>query len=119
MFITVTHFGSGRPLRVAIAAIAYLDIGPEDSSALRLIGGETLRVIETPAEIEAACSARRISAIEVTEEWLATLPEPVQHIDPEKEKLALAASEASGLISSEGASGERVSAAIEQRRKRR
>ncbi|WP_174296528.1 hypothetical protein [Sphingomonas bacterium] len=51
MFIDVTRYGGGRVLRVAVAAIAYLD-ACEGGSSLHLVGAEILRVTETPAEIE-------------------------------------------------------------------
>ncbi len=52
MFIDCTRFLSERTLRLAVAAIAYLD-AVEGGCAIHLIGGETLRVSETAAEIEA------------------------------------------------------------------
>ena len=56
MFIDVTRFGGTRVLRLAVAAIGYLDEAPE-GGVIRLIGGETLRVNETPAEIEGRINA--------------------------------------------------------------
>ena len=51
MFFDVTRLGGRIPLRVAVSAVAYLADAP-DGCALRLIGGETIRVNEDPAEIE-------------------------------------------------------------------
>lgn len=51
MFFDVTRIGGLIPLRVAVSAVAYLADAP-DGCALRLIGGETIRVNEDPAEIE-------------------------------------------------------------------
>lgn len=51
MFIDVTRYGGTRALRLAITAIAYLD-ACEGGTAMHLLGGETLRVSETPPEIE-------------------------------------------------------------------
>ncbi|WP_260927382.1 hypothetical protein [Novosphingobium sp. 9] len=65
MFIDVTRYGGMRLLRVAIAAIAYID-QVEGGSALHLIGGETIRVNETPADIEErTASVRMVRAIQV------------------------------------------------------
>lgn len=65
MFIDVTRYGGLRVLRVAIAAIAYLD-EVEGGCAVHLVGGETLRANEDVAELEARCApAPAISAIEV------------------------------------------------------
>lgn len=52
MFIDVTRYGGMRILRVAAAAVAFLD-AIDGGTALHLIGGETLRVNEDPLEIEA------------------------------------------------------------------
>jgi hypothetical protein len=43
-------------LRLSTSAIAYLDHA-EDGARVRLIGGESLRVAESPAEIEASIEA--------------------------------------------------------------
>ncbi|ODU84357.1 MAG: hypothetical protein ABT10_02950 [Novosphingobium sp. SCN 63-17] len=51
MFFDVTRVGGLMTLRVAVSAVAYLAEAP-DGCALRLIGGETIRVNEDPAEIE-------------------------------------------------------------------
>jgi hypothetical protein len=56
MFIDVTRVGGARALRLAVAAIAYLDEAP-GGSAVRLIGGESLHIVEAPAVIE-----RRVDA---------------------------------------------------------
>ena len=51
MFFNVTRHGGLVSLRVALSAVAYLAPAP-DGCALRLIGGETIRVNEDEAEIE-------------------------------------------------------------------
>lgn len=51
MFIDLTRYGGVRALRVAVAAIAYID-AVEFGAAVHLIGAETLRVNEDPAQIE-------------------------------------------------------------------
>jgi hypothetical protein len=56
MFIDVTRYGGMRILRLQVAAIAYLD-ECEGGAAIRLIGGETLRVNEDPQQIEARVDA--------------------------------------------------------------
>jgi hypothetical protein len=56
MFIDVTRYGGTRQLRLAVAAIAYLD-QVEGGCAVHLIGGESLRVCEDPADIEARVEA--------------------------------------------------------------
>lgn len=64
MFIDVTRYGGLKTLRLQVAAIAYLADAPS-GTAIHLIGGETLRVNEDPAEIEARCAAaKKIVAIE-------------------------------------------------------
>jgi hypothetical protein len=64
-FIDVTRYGGLRTLRVAVAAIAYLDVAV-DGAVVHLIGGETIRVNEDMAEIEARCTpAPAIVAVEV------------------------------------------------------
>lgn len=54
MFIDVTRYGGLRILRLAVAAIAYIDT-VDGGAAVHLIGGETLRVNEDPAEVELRC----------------------------------------------------------------
>lgn len=54
MFIDVTRHGGGRALRVAIAAIAYVD-GLDDGASLHLTGGQRLHIDETAEEIERRC----------------------------------------------------------------
>jgi len=54
MFIDVTRYGGLRLLRVSVRAIAYLD-EVDGGAAVHLIGGETLRVNEDPAELELRC----------------------------------------------------------------
>lgn len=56
MFITVTRPGVDRPLRLAAAAIAYMD-EITDGAALHLVGGQSLRVEQSPAEIELLCGS--------------------------------------------------------------
>jgi hypothetical protein len=56
MFIDVSRFAGGRVLRLAVAAIAYLDEAP-GGCAIHLLGSETLRVAEKPEEIEARIDA--------------------------------------------------------------
>ena len=59
MFIDVTRYGGMRIQRLAIAAIAYLD-AVEGGCAIHLLGGETMRVNEDPAEIEARAIALNV-----------------------------------------------------------
>ncbi|WP_157218680.1 hypothetical protein [Flavisphingomonas formosensis] len=65
MFIDVTRYGGMRTLRLAVAAIAYLD-AVEGGSSVHLIGSERLRVNESPDEIEAliAAAAPKTQALE-------------------------------------------------------
>lgn len=63
MFIDVTRPG-GRALRLAIAAIGYLDLC-DDGGVVRLIGGESLRVEQTPEEVESRI-AGAFSAVTAT-----------------------------------------------------
>lgn len=56
MFIDLTRYGGLRTMRVAVAAIAYLD-QVQDGAAVHLIGGETVRVNEDPVEVELRCMA--------------------------------------------------------------
>jgi len=56
MFITVTRHGGGRPLRLAVGAIAWLDEA-DAGAVIRLTSGDGLHVAETVAEIEAAIPA--------------------------------------------------------------
>lgn len=60
MFIDVTRHGGERALRLAVAAIAFLDEAP-GGTAIRLIGGDSLHVVDTPAEIETRCMPPMIS----------------------------------------------------------
>lgn len=53
MFIDCRRYLSDRVIRLAVASIAYLD-AVEGGCSVHLIGGETLRVSETVAEIEVA-----------------------------------------------------------------
>ena len=64
MFIDVTHGGDGRILRLSTSAIAYLDQA-ETGTRVRLIGGENLRIAESPAELEA-----RIAVVEHAQQAL-------------------------------------------------
>lgn len=57
MFIDVTRYGGMRIQRLAVTAIAYLD-EVEGGCAIHLLGGETLRVNEDPAEVEARATAK-------------------------------------------------------------
>ena len=91
MFIDVTRPGSPRKLRLAPSAIAYLDTFG-DGTAIYLVGGEMLRVVETRAEIEASCAASS----------------PQSAIDPAPEAAAIDMREATGLISPSAAIEERV-----------
>lgn len=56
MFIDVTRHGGLKVLRLAVSAIAYLS-DLSDGCAIHLIGGETVRVNEDLAVIEAQCMA--------------------------------------------------------------
>lgn len=65
MFIDVTRYGAARTLRLAIAAVAYLDEA-HDSGVVHLLGGEALRVQELPTEIEARIAAMpRVATVEM------------------------------------------------------
>lgn len=63
MFIDVTRTGTTRRLRLASAAIAYLD-ERADTTLIKLIGGETLQVQESVAEIEAAAAPVLVGSAE-------------------------------------------------------
>ncbi|MGY2732381.1 hypothetical protein [Sphingomonas sp. UYP23] len=67
MFIDVTRHGGERALRLAVAAIALLDEAP-GGTAIRLIGGDSLHVVDTPAEIETRCMPQMIFAESVLSE---------------------------------------------------
>ena len=56
LFVTLTRHAAGKPIRVNVAAVAYLDVAG-DATNVAFGSGETLRVSETPEEIE-----RRIDA---------------------------------------------------------
>ncbi len=76
MFIDVTRPGCERTLRLAAPAIAYLDTFG-NGTAIHLIGGEMLRVVETREKIEAdaiAASNPPVTAV-VTE---VPPPDPVE-----------------------------------------
>lgn len=64
MFIDVTHGGDGRILRLSTSAIAYLDQA-ETGTRVRLIGGENLRIAESPAELEARIEAHLTTIVGV------------------------------------------------------
>lgn len=51
-FTWLTRSTSGRRLAVNLASVAYIDRG-DDITLIIFAGGETLRVAETPEEIEA------------------------------------------------------------------
>lgn len=76
MFITITRLGGGRSLRVAIAAIAYVDEAAE-GAIVKLIGGEGLRAHETREEIEAMLDAQAPIFAEAIVGGLATAREMV------------------------------------------
>ena len=78
MFIDVTRYGGVRVLRVAVAAIAYLD-SCEGGTALHLVGGETLRVAELPGQLEA-----RVDATIALSPIAATAPATAAEGDPAK-----------------------------------
>ncbi|RSU46336.1 hypothetical protein BRX43_15860 [Sphingomonas sp. S-NIH.Pt15_0812] len=69
MFITVSRHGGGRPLRLALGAIAWLDEA-DAGAVIRLTSGDGLHVAETVAEIEAAIAPLTMRAlpVDVTEE---------------------------------------------------
>jgi len=58
MFIDVTRHGGLKVLRLSVSAIAYLS-DLSDGCAIHLIGGETVRVNEDLAVIEARCMVPR------------------------------------------------------------
>lgn len=75
MFIDLTRHGGDRALRVASAAIAYLDVC-EGGTAVHLIGGETLRVHEDIAQIE-ACAVPQLVGCELVAKTSPTMDEIV------------------------------------------
>lgn len=75
MFINLTRHGGDRALRVAGAAIAYLDVC-EGGTAVHLIGGETLRVHEDIAQIE-ACAVPQLVGSELVATTSPTMDEIV------------------------------------------
>jgi len=96
MFINVTRYGSVRTLRLAVAAIGYLDEAP-GGAAVHLLGGESLRTTETPAEIEQLLDAawptatliEGASAIMTPREMIAgdIMPEPeLESVAPQPRK---------------------------------
>ncbi|RUN77321.1 hypothetical protein EJC47_07525 [Sphingomonas sp. TF3] len=80
-------------MRLSTSAIAYLDHA-EDGARVRLIGGESLRVAESPAEIEARADAQLVQQ---------AIP-----IDPDKELAAIDALETIGLLRTDEAVCKRV-----------
>jgi hypothetical protein len=77
MFIDVTRYGGLRVMRLAVAAVAYLD-ACEGGTAIHLLGGETLRVNEDPESIELRC----LIALEPA---AAPTPEPAMEAPPAAE----------------------------------
>ena len=65
MFINVTRFGASKPLRLAIAAIAYVDDGPSSTAVIKLIGGEGLRTQEDRVAIEELIASSTFAATAV------------------------------------------------------
>lgn len=55
MFIDLTRIGGMHVIRVRAEAIAYLDAAASGCN-VKLVSGETLRVSESPAEIEVRCA---------------------------------------------------------------
>lgn len=54
MFVDITRYGGLRVMRLAVAAIGYLD-ACDDGTSIHLLGGETIRVNEDPETIELRC----------------------------------------------------------------
>lgn len=104
MFVDVTRYGGMRVTRLAVAAIAYLD-ACEGGTSIHLLGGETLRVNEDPAEIEARSSARG--------------EEPLGKVDPDKDLAAAEIAEGLGLTKPERVIETRVVAATSTGRRKR
>jgi len=107
MFIDVTRPG-GRPLRLAIAAIGYLD-ECEGGGAIRLIGGESLRVEQAPSEIEQRIAGRQRATAPTAADTL---------IDTELELAAMNTLESAGLVGPEAAAAARMSTIGRRRRER-
>lgn len=63
-FIHVTRYGGVKVIPLSVAAIAYVD-GCEGGAAIRLIGGESLRVNEDPATIESLANGGEEAAPKV------------------------------------------------------
>ncbi|NIJ07231.1 hypothetical protein FHS31_000827 [Sphingomonas vulcanisoli] len=106
MFIHVTRVDATRSLSLAIGAIAYLDKAP-GGCALRLIGGESLHVQETPEEI-----------IEMMLLVPAASPVVADLIDPEREHAAIDMIEDAGVLSAAEAVDQRVELAKPRTRRK-
>lgn len=59
-FIDVTRYGGVKTLRLSVAAIAYVD-ACDGGAVIRLLGGESLRVNEDPATIEARATEETLA----------------------------------------------------------
>lgn len=124
MFIDITRVGGDRALRVAVAAIAFMDATPQ-GCALHLVGGQSLHVEQSPAEIEARCAAAAAPAARIEEE-----PAPVlllEHkpadadtgnTDPAQEETAADAPEPAETGDRADAAGQRADAASTRRKRR-
>lgn len=66
-FIHVTRYGGVKTLLLAVSAIAYID-ECEGGTAIRLIGGESLRVNEDPQTIRTRASGEEPSSVPPPEE---------------------------------------------------
>jgi hypothetical protein len=107
MHIMITRLGGGRTLRVATAAIAYVDEAAE-GSVVKLIGGEGIRAHESCGEIEALIDAGATIIGELCSltpdadrEMVAAdiMPSLPGHIDADLERASIVAAEQAGLMS--------------------
>lgn len=112
MFFDVTRAGTDRPLRIAVAAIAYLDTLPA-GCVLHLVGGQGLHVAETATEVEERATAAAVAAAvpqlvwpnpHVTEDQIRESGEAIRAIveqnaiDPVKEVEAAELLETAGVL---------------------
>lgn len=75
MFIDVTRYGADHAVRLAPAAVAYLAPHPQ-GTIVKLIGGESLHVEETPETLEAAIDKAQFGHLIAGELITTDMPEP-------------------------------------------
>lgn len=114
MFITVHRLRCGRPLRLAVYAIGYLESHPEGTT-IRMIGDHALQVRQSADEIEAFANGASI-----TRSQLEILLDPRRFdaapIDWAKEEQDLTALEGAGSIDGKQVATQRIDRATRRGR---